>query len=57
MKAKKKPLETITPAALGVTPAQRLTVLQVEAPPARKKGVLVKSVDELVAALSDRGLV
>ena len=51
MKAKKKPLETITPAALGVDPAPRLELLKVEEPGKRKAGVLVKDVSELVLKL------
>ncbi|WP_114377626.1 electron transfer flavoprotein subunit beta/FixA family protein [Elioraea thermophila] len=51
MKARKKPIETLTPAALGVDVTPRLTVLKVEEPPARKAGVKVASVAELVARL------
>ncbi|MDW8315210.1 MAG: electron transfer flavoprotein subunit beta/FixA family protein [Rhodovarius sp.] len=51
MKARKKPIETLTPAALGVDVTPRLTVLRVEEPPARKAGVKVGSVAELVARL------
>ncbi len=51
MKARKKPLETITPADLGVDPAPRLTVVKVVEPPKRSAGVKVGSVAELVAKL------
>jgi electron transfer flavoprotein beta subunit len=51
MKARKKPLETIAPADLGVDPSPRLTTLSVTEPPARKGGVTVGSVEELVAKL------
>jgi len=51
MKARKKPIETLTPAALGVEVAPRLRLLKVEEPPARKAGVKVGSVAELVAKL------
>ncbi|MCS6920608.1 MAG: electron transfer flavoprotein subunit beta/FixA family protein [Elioraea sp.] len=51
MKARKKPIETLTPAALGVDVTPRLTVLRVEEPPVRKAGVKVGSVAELVAKL------
>ncbi|MCX8086439.1 MAG: electron transfer flavoprotein subunit beta/FixA family protein [Rhodocyclaceae bacterium] len=51
MKAKKKPLETLTPAELGVDVAPRLATLKVEEPPARKAGVKVASVAELVDKL------
>jgi electron transfer flavoprotein beta subunit len=51
MKAKKKQLDTVTPADLGVDPAPRLKTLKVVEPPKRKGGVKVASVQELVAKL------
>ncbi len=51
MKARKKPIETIKPADLGVDPAPRLTVVSVAEPPKRQAGVKVGSVAELVAKL------
>jgi electron transfer flavoprotein beta subunit len=51
MKARKKPIETIKPADLGVDPAPRLTVVTVAEPPKRLAGVKVGSVAELVAKL------
>ncbi|QXM23438.1 electron transfer flavoprotein subunit beta/FixA family protein [Elioraea tepida] len=51
MKARKKPIETLTPAALGVDVTPRLAVLKVEEPPKRKAGAKVASVAELVAKL------
>jgi electron transfer flavoprotein beta subunit len=57
MKAKKKPLEVVEIAALGVTPAQQLKVLKTEAPAQRSRGVIVKDTAELVAALRKIGLV
>jgi len=53
MKAKKKPLDEKTPADFGVDVAPRLQVLKTEEPAARKAGVMVGSVDELVAKLKD----
>jgi electron transfer flavoprotein beta subunit len=53
MKAKKKPLEEITLADLGVTVASRTQVLKLEPPPQRKAGVRVKTVDELVDKLKN----
>jgi electron transfer flavoprotein beta subunit len=50
MKAKKKPLETLKPADLGVDVAPRLKTLQVVEPAARKAGIVVPD----VAALLDR---
>ena len=57
MKAKKKPLDTRTPADLGVDVTPRLTTLKVEEPAARQGGVKVASVDELVAKLKTLGAV
>jgi electron transfer flavoprotein beta subunit len=57
MKAKKKPLDTLTPADLGVTLRPRVKALRFEAPAPRQKGVVVKDVAELVAQLKNRGLV
>jgi len=51
MKAKKKPIETLQPEALGVDVAPRLKVLKVEEPPKRKAGIKVKTVAELVDKL------
>jgi electron transfer flavoprotein beta subunit len=51
VKAKKKPLETFTPEALGVEVTPRLKVLKVEEPPRRKAGVRVADVKELVQRL------
>ncbi len=51
MKARKKPIETLKPADLGVDPAPRLAVVSVAEPPKRKAGVKVASVAELVAKL------
>ena len=51
MKAKKKPIETVKPADLGVDPTPRLAVLKVEEPAKRSAGIKVKSVAELVDKL------
>merc|ERR1712003_227371 len=51
MKAKKKPMEVIDADSLGVDLTPRLQVLKVEEPPARKGGITVASVDELVDKL------
>jgi electron transfer flavoprotein beta subunit len=51
MKARKKPIETLAPAELGVDVSPRLAVLRVEEPPKRQAGVKVGSVAELVAKL------
>ncbi len=57
MKAKKKPLETKSPADYGVDIAPRLKVLKVEEPPVRQAGAMVGSVDELIGKLKDLGVV
>ncbi len=51
MKARKKPIETVRPADLGVDVTPRLTVLKVEEPPKRQAGKKVASVQELVEKL------
>jgi electron transfer flavoprotein beta subunit len=57
MRAKKKPLETLTPDALGVDVAPRLTTLKVAEPPPRKGGRRVADVKELVAKLRNEAKV
>ena len=57
MKAKKKPLETVSPADLGVEPAPRLKTLKVEEPKARQAGIKVESVEELVDKLKNEAKV
>jgi electron transfer flavoprotein beta subunit len=57
MKAKKKPLEVITPDALGVSTGSTVKTLKVEAPAARSAGIKVKSVAELVEKLKNEAKV
>lgn len=57
MKAKKKPLEEISLADLGVTVTTRTNILHLEPPPKRKAGVRVKTVDELVDKLKNEAKV
>ena len=57
MKAKKKPIEALTPDALGVDVAPRIKTLKVVEPPKRKAGVKVKSVAELVDKLRNEAKV
>ena len=57
MKAKKKPLETLSPADLGVNTAPRLKTLKVAEPAARKAGIKVGSVAELVDKLRNEAKV
>ncbi|GLO55114.1 electron transfer flavoprotein subunit beta [Pseudomonas putida] len=57
MKAKKKPLEIITPEALGVSTASTVTTIKVESPATRTAGIKVKSVAELVEKLKNEAKV
>ena len=57
MKAKKKPLETLTPAVLGVDVTPRMKTLKVTEPPKRKGGGRVADVKELVTKLRNEAKV
>ena len=57
MKAKKKPIDKLSPADLGVDVSPRLATLKVEEPSKRKGGVKVKDVAELVAKLKSEAKV
>lgn len=57
MKAKKKEIEAVGLADLGVDVTPRLEVLTTEAPPARKGGVMVDTVADLVDALKNKAKV
>ena len=57
MKARKKPIETIKPADLGVDPAPRLRLVKVAEPPRRVAGQKVGSVAELVQKLRNEAKV
>jgi electron transfer flavoprotein beta subunit len=57
MAAKKKPIEETSLAALGITVQQRVKVSAIEAPPARKAGIKVQSVEELVGKLHNEAKV
>ena len=57
MKAKKKPLDEKTPADYGVDASPRLTVIKTTEPATRAAGIIVKSIDELVAKLKEVGAV
>ncbi len=57
VRARSKPLETLTPADLGVQPRARVRLTGVEAPPARKAGKRVNDVHELVRLLRDEARV
>jgi len=57
MKAKKKQLDTISLADLGIYPAPRLKILKVVEPPKRQAGIMVASVQELVGKLKNEAKV
>ena len=57
MKAKKKPIDEVAPADLGVDTAPRLQTLKVEEPPIRQAGVMVDSVAALVDKLKNEARV
>jgi electron transfer flavoprotein beta subunit len=57
MAAKKKPITDTKLADLGVTAQPRLKITTLEAPPARKAGIKVQSVQELVAKLHNEAKV
>ena len=57
MKAKKKPIDTMSPADLGVDITPRLKTVKVEEPPKRQGGVKVADVAELVDKLKNEAKV
>jgi len=57
MKAKKKPIDTMSPDDLGVDAAPRTKTLKVAEPPERQAGVRVESVAELVDKLKNEAKV
>ena len=57
MKAKKKPLEVVAIADTGVDISSGLSVVEVNEPPKREAGIMVKSVAELVEKLRDEAKV
>ena len=57
MKARKKPIDVLTPEDLGVDISNRVIVLEVNEPPARKAGVLVADAAELVDKLRNEAKV
>jgi electron transfer flavoprotein beta subunit len=56
VKAKKKPLATLSLSQLGIDGTARLRQVRFESPPQRKKGIRVKDVAELVSVLKAQGL-
>merc|ERR1711871_996499 len=57
MKAKKKPIDTMTPEDLGVDISSKLQVVHVDDPPVRPPGIKVDDVDSLVDKLKNEASV
>ncbi|MDE0097510.1 MAG: electron transfer flavoprotein subunit beta/FixA family protein, partial [Gammaproteobacteria bacterium] len=57
MKAKKKPIDVLSPADLGVEVVNRIEVLRVDEPPAREAGIMVSDATELVEKLKNEAKV
>ncbi|OMH80933.1 Electron transfer flavoprotein subunit beta [Zancudomyces culisetae] len=57
VKAKKKPINKLTPADLGIDIVSKLETLKVNEPPVRKAGIKVESVDELLDKLRNEAKV
>jgi len=56
MKAKRKPLDTIALADLGLSESPKLETVAYEPPPVRQAGSKVADVPALIAALKDKGV-
>jgi electron transfer flavoprotein beta subunit len=57
MKAKKKPIDAMEPADLGVDVAPRVSLVSVNNPPERQAGVIVETAEELVSKLKNEAKV
>ena len=57
MKAKKKPIDTTSPEALGVDVTPSVATLKVEPPAERAAGIKVETVEELVDKLKNEAKV
>ena len=57
MKAKKKPIDTVTPDDLGVDVTPRVTILKIAEPPKRTAGVIVEDASALVEKLRNEAKV
>jgi electron transfer flavoprotein beta subunit len=55
LRAKKAPIERVSPADLGADVAPQVETLSAAEPPKRPPGVRVQDVEELVARLRERG--
>ncbi|KAJ8947298.1 hypothetical protein NQ318_014196 [Aromia moschata] len=54
-KAKKKPIQKLTPKDLGVDTSPRIQIVSVEDPPTREAGVILPDVDALIGKLKEGG--
>ncbi len=57
MKARRKPIETLTPDELGIDVTPRVEILKVNEPPSRQAGIRVSNADELIEKLRDEAKV
>ncbi|MDC3090772.1 electron transfer flavoprotein subunit beta/FixA family protein [Rickettsiales bacterium] len=57
MKSKQKPIEKVEISELGIDLKPRLSVIEVNDPPERKAGIMVKDIDELVEKLKNEAKV
>ena len=57
MKAKRKPIEELSPEDLNINTLKRLETIRVDEPPSRKAGVILNSVEDLVAKLKNEAKV
>ncbi|KAL1501870.1 hypothetical protein ABEB36_007113 [Hypothenemus hampei] len=55
MKAKKKPIQKLTPKELEVDVSPRIKIVNVEDPPTRQAGQIVPDVDTLISKLKEKG--
>jgi len=53
MKAKRKPLEEISPADLGVEITQRLKIIKTKEPDSREAGLILENIDQLVEKIQE----
>ena len=57
MKAKQKPLESLSAEELGIDLNPRISTVKVSPPPEREAGIIVESIDELVDKLKNEAKV
>ena len=57
MKAKRKPIEELSPEELNIDAKKRLETIRVDDPPSRKAGVILNSVEDLVEKLKNEAKV